>query len=50
MYKRISVRLVNDLAEELKVIAKKRGLSLNSLVSEMAWDFVEAWKRHRQTP
>ena len=30
--------------ENLKVIAQKRGLSVNSLISEMAWDFVEDWK------
>lgn len=44
MYKRISLRIVAELSEDLKNIAKKRGLSINSLVSEMAWDFVEAWK------
>jgi len=44
MYKRISIRLVCTLSEELKAIAKNRGLSVNSLISEMAWDFVEAWK------
>lgn len=43
MYKRISIRLVSDLSEDLNVIAKKRGLSVNSLISEMAWDFVEDW-------
>lgn len=44
MYKRISIRIVPDLSENLKVIAQKRGLSVNSLISEMAWDFVEDWK------
>lgn len=44
MYKRISIRLVYSLSEELKAIAKERGLSVNSLISEMAWNFVEAWK------
>ena len=43
-YKRMSIRLVTELAEELNRIAKKRGLSVNSLISEMAWDFVEDWK------
>lgn len=46
MYKRISIRLVLALSEELKSIAKKRGLSINALISEIAWDFVEAWKAH----
>ena len=45
MFKRISIRIVNSLSEDLKVIARKRGLSVNALVSEMAWDFVEDWKR-----
>lgn len=44
MYKRISLRIVAELSEDLKNIAKKRGLSINSLISEMAWDFVEDWK------
>lgn len=44
MYKRISIRMVSDLSMELNVIAKKRGLSINALISEMAWDFVERWK------
>lgn len=44
MYKRMSIRLVTSLSEDLKAIAQKRGLSLNTLISEIAWDFVEAWK------
>lgn len=44
MYKRISIRLVKTLADDLKRIAKIRGLSVNSLISEMAWDFVNSWK------
>lgn len=44
MYQRISIRLVASLSEDLKAIAKKRGLSVNSLISEMVWDFVETWK------
>lgn len=43
-YKRVSIRMVAELAENLSVIAKKRGLSVNSLISEIAWDFVDAWK------
>ena len=48
MNKRISIRLVPILSEDLKAIAKKRGLSVNSLISEMAWDFVETWKKQYQ--
>lgn len=44
MYKRISIRLVLGLSEDIKAIAKKRGLSVNALISEIAWDFVENWK------
>lgn len=44
MYKRMSIRIVTDLAQDLEIIAKKRGLSVNSLISEMAWNFVENWK------
>lgn len=48
MYKRITIRLVNELSEYLNEIAKRRGLSINSLISEMAWDFVEDWKQKRK--
>lgn len=48
MYKRLSIRVVNELAVALNKIAKKRGLSINSLISEMAWDFVEDWKRREE--
>lgn len=44
VYKRMSIRLVDTLSKELSAIAKKRGLSVNSLISEMAWDFIEQWK------
>lgn len=44
MYKRLSIRLVSDLSDDLSNIAKKRGLSINALISEMAWEFVENWK------
>ena len=45
MYKRISLRLTDELAEEVKAIAKKRGLSVNALVAEMTWNFIQEWKR-----
>ncbi len=44
MYKRITIRMIATLADDLSMIAKKRGLSFNSLISEMAWNFVENWK------
>lgn len=44
MYKRISIRLVSSLSDELKNIAKTRGLSLNALITDIAWDFVDDWK------
>ena len=44
MYKRLSIRLVSVLSEDLSNIAKKRGLSINALITEMAWEFVENWK------
>lgn len=49
MYKRITIRIVNELSEYLNEIAQKRGLSINSLISEMAWDFVEDWKHKRRS-
>ena len=45
MHKRISLRLVSELADKLKEMAKERGLSVNALISEMAWSFVETWKK-----
>lgn len=49
MYKRLSIRLVNQLSNDLIDIAKKRGLSVNALITEMAWDFVEYWKKNNNT-
>ena len=49
MYKRISIRIVAALSDDLRDIARKRGLSVNALISEMAWDFVEAWKSRYQS-
>lgn len=47
-YKRVSIRFVDDLARELKAIAKKRGLSVNALISEIAWGFVDEWKKRKE--
>ncbi len=43
MYKRITLRIVTTLADNLKTIAKQKGISFNSLVCEMVWEFVENW-------
>lgn len=40
MYKRLTIRLVDDLATALKTAAHKRGVSMNMLVSSMVWDFI----------
>lgn len=43
MAKRMTIRMVNSLAEQIQSIAEKRGISINALITEMAWDFVEQW-------
>lgn len=43
MYKRLSLQIVSHLLEKLKAIAIERKMSINALISEMAWDFVEKW-------
>ena len=43
MHKRLSIRMVDELAKDIRAIAKKRGLSMNSLISEIAWEFVDEW-------
>lgn len=40
---RITLRLVDDLAGSLFQIARKRGISVNALITEIAWDFCESW-------
>jgi predicted DNA-binding protein len=45
MHKRLTIRLVDELATNLENVSKKRGLSVNALISEIAWDFVESWKK-----
>lgn len=40
---RISLRVVDDLAGSLFQIAKKRGISVNALITEIAWSFCENW-------
>ena len=48
MHKRMTIRIVDELSIHLNEIAQKRGLSINSLISEMAWNFVENWKSKNQ--
>lgn len=48
MHKRMTIRIVEELAKTLQILAKKRGLSVNALISEMAWDFVEEWNAKQQ--
>ncbi len=43
--KRMSIRLVPELAESIQKISKKRGISVNALITEMAWSFVESMKK-----
>lgn len=47
-YKRMTVRIVRKLSLHLSEIAKSRGLSVNSLISEMMWNFVENWELNRK--
>lgn len=44
MKKKMTIRVVAALAENLESIAKSRRMSVNSLITEIAWDFVEDWK------
>lgn len=48
MAKRITIRLVDELATAVKNTAKERGISVNALISEIAWSFVSHWKKLRQ--
>lgn len=45
--KRISIRLVPNLSSEVKRIAKAKGISVNALIAEMAWKFVEEWGKKK---
>lgn len=44
MYKRLSLQIVSHLLDKLKAIAIKKEISINALICQMAWDFVEQWK------
>lgn len=46
--KRMTIRLVTTLAEKLSKISKQRGVSINALITEMAWQFVSEYQRNKQ--
>lgn len=46
--KRMTIRLVDELNTVILKIAKKRGISVNALIAEMAWEFVEEWREKHQ--
>lgn len=39
----LTIRLPDDTAERLKVLAKSRGLSVNKLIEEMSAQAIAAW-------
>lgn len=41
---RLSLRIVEELNTKMKEIAKDKGLSLNALIVQMCWQFVEEWE------
>ena len=45
--KRMTIRFVDALANQLFNTAKERGISVNALVTEMAWKFVVDWAKLR---
>ncbi len=45
---RISLRVVDNLAGLLFQIAQKRGVSVNALITEIAWDFCENWLTNKK--
>ncbi len=47
--KRITIRLVDELAKEVFYIAKSKNISVNELIKEIAWDSINFWERIRST-
>lgn len=43
--KRYSIRFPEELAFQLEKTSTKRGLSLNALVTELCWQFVEEFEK-----
>lgn len=48
MAKRMTIRLVDELASIVSKISRKRGISINALITEMAWEFVEHWETNQE--
>jgi len=46
--KRMTIRFVDVLANRLSDTAKERGISINALVTEMAWQFIDDWAKLRE--
>lgn len=42
--KRMTIRFVPQLAEKIKERAEERGISVNALITEIAWKSVEMWQ------
>lgn len=45
--KRLTLRLVTEVASKLESIAKEKGLSVNALVTTMAWEFIESYQKNK---
>lgn len=49
--KRYSIRFPEELAFQLEKTSTKRGLSINALVTELCWQFVEDFnKKYEKIP
>ena len=40
---RITIRLVDTLGTKLKSMAQEKGISMNALIVQMCWDFINKW-------
>lgn len=43
LYKRLSIRLSPKLNENLKKLALERGSSMNGIISQILWEFIEKY-------
>ena len=48
MIKRLSIRLVPKLNEQLKSIALERGSSMNGLISQILWEFIDEYSKYTE--
>lgn len=46
--KRMTIRLVDNLAKDLTNMSETRGISMNALITEMAWEFVSKWEEKQK--